>query len=122
METKIVTHRLWIPTILYKMIFIILSLFSELPKTSTQDMTLGMCNAVYTVPDFIPIRDKYVKISKQTEEGILSFFYIDEVYNFKMHKQGKTVENKDVDYKEFFDLITQHCGVEFKAIPLIKTK
>ena len=122
METKIVTHRLWIPATLYKMIFIILSLFSELPKTSTQDMTLGMCNAVYTVPDFIPIRDKYVKISKQTEEGILSFFYIDEVYNFKMHKQGKTVENKDVDYKEFFDLITKHCGVEFKAIPLIKTK
>ena len=72
-----------------------------------------MCQDVYTVPAFIPIRDKYVKVSKQTNDSIISFLYVDEVYNFKIIKKGKPVEDKVLTCSEFFKMIKDYCGVQF---------
>ena len=72
-----------------------------------------MCQDVYTVPAFIPIRDKYVKVSKQTNDSIISFLYVDEVYNFKIIKKGKPVEDKVLICSEFFKMIKDYCGVQF---------
>lgn len=91
-----------------------------LPTTSDKETTLRLCREVYTVPDFIPIRDKYVKISKQTNDSILSFLYVDGSYTFKIIKKGKPVEECKLDYVEFFKLIKDRCGVEFEASEFIK--
>merc|ERR1712241_180526 len=93
---------------------------SELPRTSDRETTLRMCREVYTVPHFIPIRDKYVKISKQTNDAILSFLYVDGTYNFKVIKKGKPVEEKSLDCVEFFELIQERCGIKFDATELTK--
>ena len=93
---------------------------SGLAKVSDRETTLRMCEEVYTVPDFIPIRDKYVKVSKQTNDSILSFLYVDGSYVFKVIKKGKPVEEKSLDYVEFFQLIQERCGIEFEASELSK--
>ena len=95
-------------------------IFSELPKTSDQEVTLQMCQDVYNVPAFIPIRDKYVKVSKQTNDAIISFLYVDEVYNFKVIKKGKPVEDKTLTCSEFFKMIKDYCGVHFQEAELKK--
>ena len=92
----------------------------ELPKTCDVTVTQRMCEEVYSVPDFIPIRDKYVKVSRQTADGVLSFLYVDGAYSFKIIKQGKPVEDRTVDCAEFFKLIKQYCGIDFDATDLKK--
>ena len=84
------------------------------PLTSDRQTTLRLCREVYTTPAFIPIRDKYVKISKQTNDAILSFLYVDGTYAFKVIKKGKPVEERSLQCAEFFKLIYQLCGVEFE--------
>ena len=81
-------------------------------------MTLAMCKAVYTAPVFIPIRDKYVKVSRQTEDSIFSFSFMDGVYNFKVIRQGKPVEEKKISCEEFFQLIKVKCYIDFEATDL----
>jgi len=91
------------------------------PLTCDRSKTLEMCNDVYTVPYFIPIRDKYIKVSRQTDDGVFSFLYVDGIYNFKFIKRGKSLESRDVDFKEFCRLLEKHCY--FKAEKLeIKEK
>jgi len=93
---------------------------TKLPRTSDQSVTLQMCQDVYTVPAFIPIRDKYVKVSKQTNDSIISFLYVDEVYNFKIIKKGKPIEDKVLTCSEFFKMIKDYCGVQFREEELKK--
>ena len=93
---------------------------SGLPRTSDRETTLRMCREVYTVPAFIPIRDKYVKISKQTNDSIYSFLYLDGSYNFKVIKKGKPVEEKNLDCEEFFKLVHQLCGVNFENTEFVR--
>ena len=93
---------------------------SGLPRTSDRETTLRMCEEVYTVPAFIPIRDKYVKISKQTNDSIYSFLFVDGGYNFKVIKKGKPVEDRNLDCEEFFKLIHQRCGVQFEASEFVR--
>ena len=81
-------------------------------------MTLAMCEAVYTVPVFIPIRDKYVKVSRQTNDSVISFLYTDDVYNFKIIRHGKPVEEKNLSCEEFFQLIKELCNIEFEPTDL----
>ena len=83
-------------------------------------VTRRMCEEVYSAPVFIPIRDQYVKVSRQTADGVLSFLYVDGEYSFKTIKQGKPVEDRKVDCAEFFKLIKQHCGINFDATDLKK--
>merc|ERR1711936_1353270 len=91
-----------------------------LPSTSDRETTLRLCQEVYTVPAFIPIRDKYVKISKQTSEGILSFLFVDGSYTFKVIKKGKPVEERNMECEEFFKLIKERVGVQFEVSELTK--
>ena len=77
-----------------------------------------MCQAVYTVPVFIPIRDKYVKVSRQTNDSVISFLYTDGVYNFKVIRHGKPVEEKNLSCEEFFQLIKELCIIEFEPTEL----
>ena len=77
-----------------------------------------MCEAVYTAPVFIPIRDKYVKVSRQTEDSILSFTFMDGIYNFKVIRQGKPVEERNLSCEEFFQLIKVKCYIEFEPTEL----
>ena len=93
---------------------------SGLPRTSDRETTLRMCREVYTVPAFIPIRDKYVKISKQTNDSCYSFLYLDGSYNFKVIKKGKPVEEKNLDCEEFFKLVHQLCGVKFENTEFVR--
>ena len=44
-------------------------------ETSDREVTLRLCKEVYQVPYFIPIRDKYVKMSRQTHDSKIDFFY-----------------------------------------------
>ena len=39
-----------------------------LPRPSDRETTLQLCSQLYTSPGFIPIRDKYIKISRQTND------------------------------------------------------
>ena len=52
-------------------------------------------------------------MSKQWTDGVISFMYVDGNYNFKIIQRGKPVENRDVDFKEFFKLIQKHCNIQF---------
>ena len=76
-----------------------------------------MCKALYSVPDFIPVRDKYVKISRQFDQGTFSFHVQDGTYNFKHFRRGQLIENKDVDFKEFYKLVETHCDIKFNVEP-----
>ena len=77
-----------------------------------------MCEAVYSVPVFIPIRDKYVKVSLQTQDSVLSFLYMDGVYNFKVIRHGKPVEERNLSCAEFFQLIKELCYIDFEPSEL----
>ena len=79
---------------------------------STREVTLQLCTEVYQVPDFIPIRDKYVKISRQTDDSKIDFFYTEGKYVFKLFQKGKPVETKeDLDWEEFFNRVNKMCNV-----------
>ena len=77
-----------------------------------------MCEAVYSVPVFIPIRDKYVKVSLQTQDSVLSFLYMDGVYNFKVIRHGQPVEERNLSCAEFFQLIKELCHIDFEPSEL----
>ena len=93
-------------------------IFVGLPITCERDQTLGMCKALYSVPDFIPVRDKYVKISRQFDQGTFSFHVQDGTYNFKHFRRGQLIENRDVDFKDFYKLVEMHCHIKFTVEPL----
>jgi len=91
---------------------------TKLPKICDKAKTLQMCQDVYTVPDCIPIRDVYVKVSKQWNDGVYSFMYVGGNYNFKVIQRGKPIENRDIDFKEFFQLIKKYCNIQFDEEPV----
>ena len=86
-----------------------------LPKTSKRGDTLEMCKCLYECPEYIPIRDKYVKISRQTDDSRLDFYYSAGSYIFRKYQRGeKTKELKDMESVEFFQLIKEMCSLEFE--------
>jgi len=92
------------------------------PVTCDRSKTLEMCYDVYTVPYFINIRDKYIKVSRQTDDGVFSFLYVDGIYNFKFIRRGKSLESKDVDFNEFCQLLEKHCYLKSERIKINSKK
>ena len=86
-----------------------------LPKTSHQLETHALCEVLYTTPVFIPIRDKYVKVSRQTEDSIFSFSFMDGIYSFKVIRKGKPVEERNLSCEEFFHLIKVKCYSDLRG-------
>jgi len=84
-------------------------------ETSDKEATLELCKAVYEGPGFIPIRDKYVKVALQTVDSKIDFFFADGAYKLKIFSKGKVAEERDLDYKQFFELIKEKCSLDFEA-------
>ena len=81
-------------------------------ETSDRETTLRLCREVYEVPAFIPIRDKYVKVSRQTHDSKLDFFFTEGNYSLKVFHKGQPTELKTgLDYKTFFDLLNKMCNM-----------
>jgi len=88
--------------------------------TSDRECTMELCRAVYQGPGFIPIRDKYVKVALQTAHSKIDFFFCDGSYSLKIFTKGRPVEEKSLDYKQFFQLVKEMCNLEFDVAEIIK--
>ena len=88
------------------------------PKTSDRETTVQLCKTVYESPEFIPIRDKYVKIALQNHNSKLDFLFSDGCHTFKIFHKGKPKEVRHLDFKEFFRLINEMCNLDLPTIEL----
>ena len=89
-------------------------------KISNRETTLEMCTNVYEGPGFIPIRDKYVKIARQTHDSKLDFMYCDDAYVMKIFHKGKPKEVKNLDSTQFFQLAKEYCNIDFEVTEIPK--
>ena len=96
------------------------SSLTGLAATCDRATTLKMCKELYEGPGIIPIRDVYVKISLQTHDSTLEFYFTDGSYTFRKFTKGKQREQKSLDYAEFFQRVKDLCNLEFEAVELIK--
>ena len=88
-------------------------------EASDRETTLRLCREVYEVPAFIPIRDKYVKVSRQTHDSKIDFFFTDGQYSLKVFYQGKPTEVKTgLNYQTFFELLNKMCNLNAKPMEL----
>ena len=87
---------------------------------SNKETTLQLCKEVYEVPYFIPIRDKYVKIARQTNDSKIDFFYSEGRYVYKVFHKGSVIETKtDLDCEQFFKMINKMCNLSLTPITLL---
>jgi len=89
-------------------------------KTSDRESTLELCKNVYEGPGFIPIRDKYVKMARQTHDSKIDFMFVDGSYSLKIFNKGRPIEERSLDYKQFFQLVKEMCNLEFEAVEIVQ--
>ena len=93
-----------------------------LPKISDKENTLEMCKNLYEGPGIIPIRDVYLKIAFKTNDSTLDFYSTKGQYDFRKFSKGKLLEHKQLDYRQFFELVKQFCNLDFEVCDVTKEK
>merc|ERR1712029_179767 len=90
-----------------------------LAAVSDRETTLRLCREVYEVKAFIPIRDKYVKVSRQTNDSKIDFFFTEGQYSLKVFYKGQPKENKTgLDHKTFFELLNKMCNLNLEPMEI----
>jgi len=88
-------------------------------ETCQAEDTRELCRQLYATPEFVPIRDKYVKIALQTNDSKQDFLFTEGNYVYKSFKQGKPVETRtDLNHKQFFQLIKEKCNLNYEPFEI----
>ena len=91
-----------------------------LAATCDRETVVEMCKELYEGPQIIPIRDEYVRISLQTHDSVLAFYFTGGSYTFRKFTRGRVKNPVTVDHTQFFQMVNDMCNLEFEDVELVK--